>query len=744
MVEGRTIHIPDVLADPEFTRLDTQRAGNFRTVLAVPLLRESTPIGVIFLYRFAVRPFRDRQIELVTSFADQAVIAIENVRLFDEVQARTAELMEALQQQTATSEVLQVINASPRKLTPVFDAMLAKAAQLCNAELGILWTYDNGTFVIAAERGTPAPSTIFGTEPVRPGPTTGLARIAREKRVVHIPDLREDEAYRVGEPIRVASVDRLEMRSWLGVPLLKEGNLLGAFTIYRTELRPFSDKQIALLTSFADQAVIAIENVRLFEQVQARTAEIVEALEQQTATSEVLKVISRSAFDLRVIFETLVKSAAQLCEAERATIWHRDGSSFRLVASTGTLDPQHEAYLQQLAMEPTRGTLVGRTLLEKQVVHIHDIQADREYTLDVAKTLGRNRTMLGIPLMRDGAPIGVIALQRSVVQPFTSQQIHLVETFADQAVIAVENARLVRELQEISEYQTATSDVLNVISRSPNQLQPVLETIVDTAGRLFEAYDVAVYLRDQSVLTVAAHRGPIQIINASWPVTREWVTGRAVADSAPVHIADLQALGQEFPHGQAMALRHGTRTVLSTPLLRDNVAIGAITLRRIEVRPFSAKQVALLQTFADQAVIAIENTRLFEEVQARTRELQQSLEYQTATSDVLKVISRSAFDLHTVLDTLNESAARLCGADTAIIRQREGDTYATCRDLRAHRPAARPFRCLFFVTRPRVCSRPSDPRGAHDPCAGRGRGSRIQSPSAAGFRPGARRIQAFR
>ena len=187
MVEGRTIHIPDVLADPEFTRLDTQRAGNFRTVLAVPLLRESTPIGVIFLYRFAVRPFRDRQIELVTSFADQAVIAIENVRLFDEVQARTAELMEALQQQTATSEVLQVINASPRKLTPVFDAMLAKAAQLCNAELGILWTYDNGTFVIAAERGTPAPSTIFGTEPVRPGPTTGLARIAREKRVVHIP-----------------------------------------------------------------------------------------------------------------------------------------------------------------------------------------------------------------------------------------------------------------------------------------------------------------------------------------------------------------------------------------------------------------------------------------------------------------------------------------------------------------------------------------------------------------------------
>ena len=242
------------------------------------------------------------------------------------------------------------------------------------------------------------------------------------------------------------------------------------------------------------------------------------------------------------------------------------------------------------------------------------------------------------------------------------------------------------------------------------------------------------------MLTAAAHRGPIQIINASWPVTREWVTGRAVADSAPVHIADLQALGQEFPHGQAMALRHGTRTVLSTPLLRDNVAIGAITLRRIEVRPFSAKQVALLQTFADQAVIAIENSRLFEEVQARTRELQRSLEYQTATSDVLKVISRSAFDLHTVLDTLNELAARLCGADTAIIRQREGATYplAATYGLQA---AARPFRCLFFVTRPRVCFRPSDPRGAHDPCAGRGRGCRIQSPSAAGFRPGARRIR---
>ena len=218
-----------------------------------------------------------------STFADQAVIALENVRLFEEVQARTRELSEALEQQTATSEVLQVINASPGNLVPVFHAMLAKAAQLCNAELGILWTYDAETFAIVAERGTPSPSTVFGNQPVRPKPTTGLARIAREKRVVHIPDLREDEAYLAGDPIRTASVDLLGMRSWLGVPLLKEDNLLGAFTIYRTEIRPFSDKQIALLTSFADQAVIAISNVRLFEEVQARTAELTDALEQQTA-----------------------------------------------------------------------------------------------------------------------------------------------------------------------------------------------------------------------------------------------------------------------------------------------------------------------------------------------------------------------------------------------------------------------------------------------------------------------------
>ena len=221
------------------------------------------------------------------------------------------------------------------------------------------------------------------------------------------------------------------------------------------------------------------ENVRLVSALQARTGELSESLEQQTATSEVLKVISRSSFDLKSVFAILVRSAAQLCEAERATIWRREGASFHLTASTGSIEPEHEAYLQQLAMEPARGSLVGRTLLERRVVHIHDIQADPEYTLSIARSLGRNRTMLGIPLMRDGVPIGVLALTRSVVRPFTEQQIQLVETFADQAVIAIENTRLLNELRESLQQQTATADVLKVISRSTFELQPVLDTLVE-------------------------------------------------------------------------------------------------------------------------------------------------------------------------------------------------------------------------------------------------------------------------
>jgi len=674
-LEGRTVHLPDCLADPEYEVLEYQRVGRYRTNLGVPLVRDGTTIGVIGLMRTVVKPFSEKQIELVETFADQAVIAIENVRLFEELQARTADLSEALEQQTATSEVLQVINASPGNLDPVFEAMLAKATQLCNAELGILWTYDGGAFTIAAERGTPPPSSIFGNQPVRPGPTTGLARIAREKHVVHIPDLREDQGYRAGDPIRVASVDQLGMRSWLGVPLLKEGNLVGVFTIYRIEIRPFSDKEIALLTSFADQAVIAIENVRLFEEVQARTAELQESLEYQTATGEVLNVISRSPSDIQPVLDAIAETAQRLCESEHVFIMRLKDGLYHL-ASAKDASEEHLKYLRENPLPPDRGSIAGRVALEGQTIQIPDVLADPEYSRSKLQEIGRFRTALGVPLLRDGAAIGVIVLTRNTVRPFTERQIDLVTTFADQAVIAINNVGLfgevqarTAELQESLEYQTATSDVLNVISRSPNQVQPVLDAIVETAARLCGAdYAMAFNLRDGKFSLAALHGGPPEYadyLRKSPPaLDTSTCSGRTAIERRAVYIED--TLTEPGYRRRDAAAIGNYRTIFGVPLLREGEVIGVICLVHKTVKAFNPRQVDLVTTFADQAVIAIHNVGLFEEVQVRTRELARSVSELQALSDVSHAVN-STLDLETVLDTIVAKAVQLSATDAGAI-----------------------------------------------------------------------------
>ena len=402
------------------------------------------------------------------------------------------------------------------------------------------------------------------------------------------------------------------------------------------------------METFADQAVIAIENTRLLNELR-------ESLQQQTATADVLKVISRSTFDLQTVLQTLVESAARLCDADRTNITREKNGAFYRAEGYG-FSREFQDYVKDVPIKVERGSAFGRALLEGRAVHIPDVLADPEYTYLEGQRLGAYRTVLAVPMLREGIPIGVLSLTRSEVRPFTEQQINLATTFADQAAIAIENVRLfdevqarTRELQEALEYQTATSDVLNVISRSPSDIQPVLDTIADTAGRLCEAYDVLIRLQDGQLLKGAAHRGSIAVDFGPLPIGRGWAMGRAFVDRTPVHVHDLLAAADEFPDGQAMARRLGVRTILAIPLMRENEAIGAIAVRRSEVRPFSDKQIALLQTFADQAVIAIENARLFEEVQARTRELQEALEYQTATSEVLNVISRAPSQLEPVL-----------------------------------------------------------------------------------------------
>src|SRR5262245_43211547 len=639
VVDRKPVHVRDLQAAQREFPEGAAYAKHYghRTTLATPLLREGKPVGAFLIRRNEVKPFTNKQIELLQNFASQAVIAIENTRLLNELRKRTDDLSESLERQTATSKVLQVISSSPGQLNPVFNAVLENAVRICGAKFGVLYLVeDDGCHTVAmhdvpkrfAEKRSRTP---FFKPP--PGGKSPMGRVMATRQVAQIDDITQ--GLLEGDQALADLAELGGARTVLAVPMLKDADLVGGIVIYRQEVRRFTEKQIELVQNFAAQAVIAIENTRLLNELR-------ESLQQQTATADVLKIISSSPGELGPVFQAMLEQATHICEAKFGLVVRYEDGLFHPAATLDLPPALADFMVRQGAFAPKPGQLFGRLCESKTVINVIDRASDPEPSPSFR--YGGARSSIAVPMLKDDELLGAFFIYRTEVRPFTDKQIELVKNFAAQAVIAIENTRLLSELRESLQQQTATADVLKVIASSTGELAPVFNTILENAAHICEAkFGALLLFEDGKFRMVAMHNVPAAFaeVRKREPVFAPGPSNNlvlAVQNKAAQHVPDIRlhrSYIEREPAAVAIADVAGARTLVVVPMLKDNDPIGAIAIYREEVRPFTDNQIELVKNFAAQGVIAIENARLLSELRERTHELAASLDDLRTTQDRL-------------------------------------------------------------------------------------------------------------